>query len=60
MIDQAITSNLIKIYLFVCDKYENDLQYRCQRFSNNNSPEFTDQEIITIYLFSVNQERKFR
>lgn len=60
MIDQAISSKLVKIYFYVCEKYENELQCHCQRFTNNNSPEFTDQEIITIYLFSVNNEQKFK
>lgn len=57
MINQAITSNLVKIYFFVCDKFEKELQYHCQRFSNNNNPDFTDQELVTIYLFCVNQEK---
>jgi len=60
MINQAVTSNLVKIYFFVCDKFEKELQYHCQRFSNNNNPEFTDQELVTIYLFCVNQEKKFK
>lgn len=42
---------LVKIYDYVCKKYESELQYQCQRFSNNNRPKFTDQEIMTIYLF---------
>lgn len=60
MINQAITTKLVKIYLFVCEKYEIDLQYHCQRFSNNNLPDFTDQEIMTIYLFSVHQEMRLK
>lgn len=42
---------LVKIYDYVCEKYESELQYNCQRFSNNNRPKFTDQEIMAIYLF---------
>jgi hypothetical protein len=60
MIKQAITSKLVKIYFVVCEKYENELQYYCQRFTNNNTPEFTDQEIMTIYLFSVHLEKRFK
>ncbi|MDY0026566.1 MAG: transposase [Lentimicrobium sp.] len=30
------------------------------RFSNNDQPDFTDQGIITIYLFCVNQEQRFK
>jgi hypothetical protein len=60
MINQAIEIKLLKIYLLICEKYENELQFHCQRFTNNNTPEFTDQEIITIYLFCVNVERRFK
>lgn len=58
MINQATQSKLIKIYFFICHKYEIDLKYQCQRFTNNNSPEFTDQEIMTIYLFCVHAEKR--
>lgn len=30
------------------------------RFSNNDKPEFTDQEVMTIYLFCVNQEQRMK
>jgi hypothetical protein len=60
MINQAITTKLVKIYFYVCDRYENELKYCCQRFTNNNSPDFTDQEIMTIYLFCVNLEKRFK
>lgn len=60
MINQAKAVKLIKIYQYVCDKYEEELQYHCQRFTNNNQPEFTDQEIMTIYLFSVSEEQRYK
>jgi len=60
MINQTKALKLIKIYEYVCEKYENELKYVCQRFSNNNCPEFTDQEVITIYLFSIYEEQKFK
>lgn len=60
MINQAKAIKLIKIYHYVCEKYENTLQYHCQRFTNNNKPEFTDQEIMTIYLFSVQEEQRYK
>ncbi|WP_430933115.1 transposase [Saccharicrinis sp. 156] len=44
--------NLIRIYDLVCDYFQ-ELQYYCERFSNNNKPEFTDQEVMTIYLFGI-------
>lgn len=58
MINQAIKTKLVKIYLLVCEKYKNELKYHCQRFTNNSTPRFTDQEIITIYLFCVGVEKR--
>lgn len=58
MISQTTATKLIKIYDYVCFQYEKELQYHVQRFSNNASPDFTDQEIMTIYLFGVHQERR--
>jgi hypothetical protein len=40
----------IPIYMCICDIFDSSLQNLCQRFSNNNQPEFTDQEVIAIYL----------
>jgi len=37
-----------------------ELQYACQRFSNNSSPEFTDQELMTVYLFAIAEQRCFQ
>lgn len=44
---------LIRIYLIVCEEYENHLWKHCERFTNNSSPKFTDQEAITIYIFGI-------
>lgn len=59
-----ITTNkeckLIEIYFYICEKFEKDLKYCCQRYSNNNEPEFTDQEVMTIYLYIVHQEQRFK
>lgn len=43
---------LIQIYLFVCHLYDTRSETCFQRLSNNREPEFTDQEIITIWLFA--------
>lgn len=51
---------LVKIYYYVCEKFEDDLQYRCERFSNNKPPKLTDQEIITIYLFVMQHQGIFK
>ena len=60
MINQTTATKLVKIYLTICQKYDNYLQYFCQRFSNNNEPVFTDQEVITIYLFCTSVEHKYK
>ena len=51
---------LVKIYFYVYEHYENELKYLCERFSNNNKPEFTDQEAITIYLYSMHLEARLK
>jgi len=43
---------LIAMYLYICELYNKELKYYCQRYSNNSNPAFTDQEIMTIYLFA--------
>ena len=43
---------------FSSDAYEKELKFSCERFSNNSSPEFTDQEIMTVYLFCISQEQR--
>lgn len=56
----------MKIYDFVCTKYEEHLQFKCERFTNNNKPKLTDQEIITILfvmhhqgIFNINKIHQF-
>ena len=60
MIIEAKAIKLIEIYMYVCEKYDSDLRYYCERFSNNASPELSDQEIMTIYLFAIIEEQKFK
>ena len=43
---------LIEIYLFVCQTYDTSSETCYQRLSNNRVPEFTDQELITIWFFA--------
>lgn len=50
---------LVKIYCYVCHRFELGLNYACERFSNNNKPDFTDQEVVTIYLYCMRFERHF-
>ena len=42
---------LIELYLWVCLVYDKHPMLKYQRLSNNWQPNFTDQELITIYLF---------
>jgi hypothetical protein len=60
MIPEAKAVKLIEIYFYVCKRYDDDIKYCCERFSNNDKPELTDQEIMTIYLFTINQEQRFK
>lgn len=55
MIFKDKDDKLVRIYFYICDKFE-ELQFYCERFSNNNDPEFTDQEIMTIYLYAMHHE----
>jgi hypothetical protein len=58
MISNEKTNKLVSIYLFISDLYEKELKFSCQRFSNNANPDFTDAEILTVYLFCKKEEQK--
>jgi len=60
MITSDKKDKLIEIYFYICEKFENDLKNYCQRFSNNSNPELTDQEIMSIYIYAISQEQKFK
>lgn len=60
MILEAKAIKLVEIYLYVCKRFDEDLKYHCERFSNNYEPKFSDQEIMTIYLFAVQEEQRFK
>jgi hypothetical protein len=60
MIPKVKELKLISIYLYICDIYDSSLKHLCQRFSNNNEPEFTDQEVITIYLYVMHVEERLK
>nr|WP_320119458.1 transposase [uncultured Marinifilum sp.] len=59
MISKDKDDKLIRIYFLVCEKFE-ELQFYCERFSNNSKPEFTDQEIMTIYLYCMHYEEHIK
>jgi Transposase DDE domain. len=52
MITREKELKLIAMYLYICELYDKELKLYCQRYSNNSNPAFTDQEIMTIYLFA--------
>ena len=49
---------LIRVYLFVCRRWAARLHAVAQRQSNNSDPEFTDEEVLTIYLFGLIRKRE--
>ena len=51
---------LAAMYMYISELYEKELQFTCQRFSNNSAPEFTDEELMTIYLFAIHEEQRFQ
>ena len=51
---------LIALYFYVCERYDRELKYQCQRFSNNKEPAFSDPEVLTLYLYVVSEEKRFQ
>lgn len=45
--------------MYICDIYQSSLKFYCQRFSNNTTSIFTDQELLTVYLFCGAYQRYF-
>lgn len=55
------TIQLIALYYHICDYYGKELRWHCQRFSNNSQePAFTDEELLTIYLYVMIAEEKYK
>ncbi|MCS4055913.1 hypothetical protein GGP75_001232 [Salinibacter ruber] len=46
-----------RIYLFICRQYRDRLAAVAQRQSNNSDPDFTDEEVLTIYVFGPVEKR---
>jgi hypothetical protein len=44
-------NQLIQLYVWVCQIYDKHSVMKLQRLSNNHQPAFTDQELVTVYLF---------
>lgn len=51
---------LIALYLYICEVYDTELRHHCQRFSPNSSPAFTDEELLTVFLFAIMEEQKLQ
>lgn len=52
---------LIQLYFYVCEVYDNEIKYQVQRHTKNQcEPQFTDEELLTCYIFSVAYEKRFR
>jgi hypothetical protein len=45
--------HLITIYLYVCKHYQNELWVYSQRMTNYADLSFSDEEVITLYLFGI-------
>ena len=60
IIPKAKELKLIAIYLYTCDIYKKELLYDFQRFTNNSRYGFTDDEVMTIYLFAMHFEQHFK
>ena len=46
---------LIGLYCAVCEYYDTTVQVEVQRLTNNSRPQFSDQELITVYLWGTLQ-----
>ena len=44
---------IIGLYVYICQSYARHLCGYAQRQSNNFQPDFTDEEVLTIYLFGI-------
>lgn len=44
---------LITLYLRICKDYEENLGLSCQRFTNGGYKQFTDEEVMLIYLIGI-------
>jgi len=60
MIPEAKAVKLIGIYLYISKIFDKDLKYCCQRFSNNAKPDLTDEEVMAIYLFAIQEEKRLK
>lgn len=46
-------TQLISLYLLICKEYQQKLQFHIGRISNYSDLSFTDEEVMTIYMFGI-------
>ena len=46
-------NQLISLYLFVCKQYRENLSGSCERMTNYADLKFSDEEVITLYLYGI-------
>ena len=52
---------LIRLYHYICEEYNQFLRWNVERFSKNNlKGQISDQKILTIYLFCLLYEEKYK
>ena len=52
---------LIQLYFYVCEVYDDKLRSLVHRHTKNGlAPPFTDQEVLTVYLFGVAYEKRLQ
>ena len=50
-------TRLIVLYLYIHLLHKDVLYVYCQRFSNNSETEFTDTEVIVVFLWGIMQHK---
>lgn len=46
-------AQIISLYVFVCKHYQQTLRFYCQRMTNYANLSFSDEEVITIFMFGA-------
>lgn len=54
--NSCVKNKLIEIYCTICQCNDSRFREELQRLSNNNCPQFTDEELITVYLWGKGQQ----
>ena len=54
--DNGCVKNIIELYCTICQCNDSRFLKEKQRLSNNNCPKFTDDELITVYLWGLKKQ----